>query len=248
MGTGWRIAAVALSAALHAGLGLAAWTLAPTAEQTRATAPSGSVEVGLVYRETPAPRAPAAVGPAAVPVVRPAPRPAVKASEPAAPVGSPAPDPVPAGGEAAAAVEVEVQGSLAVAAAGEGAGAAREGGPQASGDGSAEGSVASAAAGGAGAGSGGRGEEPDVEGEMRRRLASSAARCYPKAAQRFRAEGTPRVRFCVSEDGQPRDAALVEPSGQPLLDDAALRCVLARAAPFPATTACFTVPIHFFVP
>jgi outer membrane biosynthesis protein TonB len=52
----------------------------------------------------------------------------------------------------------------------------------------------------------------------------------------------------VAEDGGARDEQIVESSGQGLLDEAALHCVIARAAPFPRTASCFTVPIHFFVP
>jgi len=69
--------------------------------------------------------------------------------------------------------------------------------------------------------------------------------CYPRAARKNGIQGTVRLRFCVGEGGQPRDAQVVEESGQTLLDEAALHCVLERAAPYPAIRDCLTVPVRF---
>jgi TonB family protein len=56
------------------------------------------------------------------------------------------------------------------------------------------------------------------------------------------------VRFCVGEDGSPRDARLVESSGVTILDDAALGCTLSKAAPLPRTRLCHSVSVRFRVP
>jgi len=77
------------------------------------------------------------------------------------------------------------------------------------------------------------------------RLADAASVCYPRAAQRRGHEGVARMRFCLDENGAPHQIALVHSSGRPQLD-AAARCAIERAAPFPPLPGqCLTVPIRF---
>jgi TonB family protein len=85
----------------------------------------------------------------------------------------------------------------------------------------------------------------EIAAEIQRRLATAARSCYPRAALRSRAEGVAKIRFCVGDDGLARDASIVVSSGLALLDDAALVCTLARAAPFPSGGGCNSVPIRF---
>ena len=77
------------------------------------------------------------------------------------------------------------------------------------------------------------------------RLADAASVCYPRASQRRGHEGVARMRFCLDENGAPHQIALVHSSGRPQLD-AAARCAIERAAPFPSLPGqCLTVPIRF---
>lgn len=77
------------------------------------------------------------------------------------------------------------------------------------------------------------------------RLAQAATPCYPRSAQRRGREGVAEMRFCVDERGAPSQIALVRSSGFPQLD-AAARCTIDRAAPFPPLpNQCLTVPIRF---
>ena len=77
------------------------------------------------------------------------------------------------------------------------------------------------------------------------RLAEAASPCYPRAAQRRGHEGVAQMRFCLDETGAPHEIALVHSSGRPQLD-AAARCAIERAAPFPPLPGqCLTVPIRF---
>ena len=79
------------------------------------------------------------------------------------------------------------------------------------------------------------------------RLAEAARRCYPAAARRFRQRGTVTLSFCADPTGGVIDAAVKESSGASLLDDSALHCVLAAAAPLPpeAASHCYAVPVRF---
>ncbi len=79
------------------------------------------------------------------------------------------------------------------------------------------------------------------------RLAEAARRCYPAAARRFRQKGTVTLSFCADPAGGVTGAAVKESSGAPLLDDSALNCVLAAAAPLPpeAASHCYAVPVRF---
>ena len=98
---------------------------------------------------------------------------------------------------------------------------------------------------GHGGGATGRGGGPDVTAEISRKLDAVAAGCYPRAATRLRVQGTVRVRFCIDAARKPTHINLVHSSGSLLLDDAAIDCVVPRAAPLPLTTDCLTVPIRF---
>ncbi|MGC4122871.1 MAG: TonB family protein [Myxococcales bacterium] len=246
-----RWLAVGGSLALHAAVAaaLVVWAREPI---RRALLSPGAVEVGVVFTE---PKRSAAPAPASTVreagsverVVRPSPgaslaRPKASNVQPAPGASPPVAEPEPSSHVAAggiptdSAAEAPVGTGVAAEGPGTGVGGA---GPE---------SAGAAGGSGVGSGTGGGGGAPDVDQELRSRLAKSAARCYPRAAQRFRAEGTTRVRFCVGDDGRPRNEEIVESSGQSLLDDAAVRCVIAKAAPFPRTASCFTVPVHFFVP
>jgi TonB family protein len=77
------------------------------------------------------------------------------------------------------------------------------------------------------------------------RLREAARHCYPAAARRFMLRGVAEVRFCATEGGVARDVALVRSSGAPLLDAAAVGCVVRRAEPLPVTSGCYRVPVDF---
>jgi TonB family protein len=81
--------------------------------------------------------------------------------------------------------------------------------------------------------------------EFHRRLASSAKRCYPIAAQRLRLRGEVGLHFCLTGDGREAEAALHGTTGSPILDRAARQCVLAGALPAPGIPGCYDVPIKF---
>lgn len=85
----------------------------------------------------------------------------------------------------------------------------------------------------------------DPTPEIVRRLSAAAEGCYPPAAARFQAEGETRVRFCIDAEGQPQGARILSSSGFEILDDAALNCVLPRAAPLPLTGPCLALPVRF---
>jgi protein TonB len=87
----------------------------------------------------------------------------------------------------------------------------------------------------------------DPTPEIVRRLSIAAEGCYPPAAARFRAEGETRVRFCIDAEGQPQGARVLSSSGFEILDDAALNCVLPRAAPLPRTGPCLALPVRFSI-
>src|SRR5262245_9605825 len=72
---------------------------------------------------------------------------------------------------------------------------------------------------------------PSVLSVLASRLAAAALRCYPAAAVRFRLRGEALLAFCLREDGASRSVSLVRSSGSPLLDRAALECVLPGALP-----------------
>ena len=57
--------------------------------------------------------------------------------------------------------------------------------------------------------------------------------------------GDAQVRFCVDGSGRPTNVSLVKSSGNFALDDAALGCVIPRAAPLPLTDQCLVVPLVF---
>jgi TonB family protein len=97
-----------------------------------------------------------------------------------------------------------------------------------------------AAAGGAGSGA------PPVDlAALHRKLADSARRCYPAAAARFRLQGDVSLTFCVDGSGSIASLALQGSTGAPLLDRAALDCVVQGALPLPVSTGCYQVPVRF---
>ena len=111
----------------------------------------------------------------------------------------------------------------------------------------AEGTASGGATSGPGpAGVGGGGPGPSsLLGELHRRLAEAARRCYPPAAQRFRLQGEVPVHFCLDAQGQATALRLEGSTGSALLDRSALECVVPGAAPLPGLEGCFLVPVHF---
>jgi protein TonB len=82
--------------------------------------------------------------------------------------------------------------------------------------------------------------------EIESRLRAATSGCYPYAAIRANLEGVTKLGFCVGESGMAGRVQIVQSSGAPLLDRAALDCILPAAMPFPpAKHLCVTVPIRF---
>ncbi|MGO8970942.1 MAG: energy transducer TonB [Myxococcaceae bacterium] len=106
---------------------------------------------------------------------------------------------------------------------------------------------AAAASGPAGAGEtlGGGVGTVSLLGELHRRLAEAARRCYPAAARRFRLQGQVPVHFCLDAHGVASALSLEGTTGSPLLDRSALECVVPGASPLPGLEGCFLVPVHF---
>ncbi len=105
---------------------------------------------------------------------------------------------------------------------------------------------------GPGAASGGEGGDgprspgaSSLLGELHRRLAEAARRCYPAAARRFQLQGEVPVHFCLDAHGAATALRLEGSTGSPLLDASALECVVPGAAPLPALPGCFLVPVRF---
>jgi TonB family protein len=82
-------------------------------------------------------------------------------------------------------------------------------------------------------------------GELHRRLAEAAARCYPTAAQRFRLTGEVPLHFCLDAAGVATALSLEGSTGSALLDRSALECVVAGAQPLSGFEGCFLVPVRF---
>jgi periplasmic protein TonB len=114
----------------------------------------------------------------------------------------------------------------------------------------APGEVAAALAvqGPAGAGAAGAGDARgggSLLGELHRRLAEAAVRCYPGPALRLRLQGVVPVRFCLDSRGAASALSLVGTSGSELLDRSALECVVPGAEPLSGLPGCFEVPVRF---
>ena len=82
-------------------------------------------------------------------------------------------------------------------------------------------------------------------GELHRRLAEAAARCYPAAARRFRLQGVVPVHFCLDARGGASALSLQGSTGSALLDRSALECVVPGAQPLDGFEGCFLVPVRF---
>ncbi|MEE4278931.1 MAG: TonB family protein [Halieaceae bacterium] len=68
--------------------------------------------------------------------------------------------------------------------------------------------------------------------EWRRRVESVGNQYYPEASLRYGIYGSLRLLVTVRSDGELEDIRVLEPSGQAVLDEAAIR-ILRLAAPFP---------------
>jgi TonB family protein len=82
-------------------------------------------------------------------------------------------------------------------------------------------------------------------GELHRRLAEAAERCYPNAARRFRLRGEVPLHFCLNAQGAATALSLEGSTGSPLLDRSALECVVPGAQPLSGFEGCFLVPVRF---
>ena len=86
---------------------------------------------------------------------------------------------------------------------------------------------------------------PSVEArlaEIRRRI--EAALVYPPLARWQDQQGDALVRFEIGPDGRARDVRVARSSGEPLLDDAAARAVIA-AGVLPRVYGPLEVPVSF---
>jgi TonB family protein len=77
------------------------------------------------------------------------------------------------------------------------------------------------------------------------RLKRSAQRCSPRRLGHAAEASLARVRFCVDPLGRPETVTLLQSTGDPRLDRAAVECVIPGAAPLPATDSCLVVPLRF---
>jgi periplasmic protein TonB len=87
--------------------------------------------------------------------------------------------------------------------------------------------------------------EASLLGELHRRLADAATRCYPPAARRLRLRGEVPLHFCLDAAGSATALSLEGSTGSALLDRSALECVVPGAAPLPGVVGCFQVPVRF---
>lgn len=115
-----------------------------------------------------------------------------------------------------------------------------------SGSGSGEGAGTGSGDDGRGVGSGKAGAgHGNGSAELLAHLRARTSRCYPRAARKRRTEGVADVAFCIDAAGAPMGIELRRSSGSPVLDDAALDCVIRGAAPLPARDLCVSVPVDF---
>ncbi len=257
---GARIAVgLASSVAVHALVGLGVWALAAEdradsgAVTERAAArrqeplrvalfdaPSGSGPVGVAppstepVRQTPRP-------PPRARMTRAGRRPVIASSAAAEPMMMVLPAVDSGDAQVAASPRSKVEVEDTEAARGVGATGSEDSGASGASGGDGHGHLEGT---GTGPGGGASSGAVDLTG-LQRALARSAERCYPQAARRFRLTGEAKVRFCVDEEGDVSALALKRSSGKPLLDDAALRCVVPGAAPLPAPADCYEVPMRF---
>lgn len=105
---------------------------------------------------------------------------------------------------------------------------------------------------GTGAGTSGAGGSPASEdlharaiATLSSRLSSAARTCYPPAAKRMRLRGEVTLRFCLDGGGRAVSLEVEHGSGSPLLDRAALECVVPRALPVRDAGGCFSLPVRF---
>lgn len=195
------------------------------------TIPVGLREPARVERPVAPPGVDVASGEVALPP--PLPRPARPAE--AAPLVAP---PASAGAEGPAVAEpTSAPASAAVGGGGPGGGDGLQG----------EGPAGPPAAGVVGGEGRAVAVDPSVDVAVHARLQAAASSCVPAVARRLKVVGVSTVRFCLRGGGELEPPTLQATSGQGLLDDAALGCVVQKAWPFPAAASgrCFTVPVRF---
>ncbi|PIR21612.1 MAG: hypothetical protein COV45_02400 [Deltaproteobacteria bacterium CG11_big_fil_rev_8_21_14_0_20_47_16] len=97
----------------------------------------------------------------------------------------------------------------------------------------------------AGTGSGGTpGAGNPVLAEIRRRI--ERAKHYPEQARLMRQEGRVRLRFRIQDNGIPTDITIIQSSGVPTLDSAAMQAV-ERSAPLPLYSGHIQFPLVFTI-
>lgn len=169
----------------------------------------------------------------------------VQARAPVAPAAAPAPEvarktapvvrevsgTVPVVAAAAAEVADEVSGTSHEVSGASGGGGEQPGPPSVGGSGTGSAPV----------------NEVSGTAALHARLQAGAAACYPASLKRFRVSGQSQVSFCVDAGGGLQTPTLLAPSAHPALDEAAVGCVLPRAAPFEAGERgrCFSVAVRF---
>jgi TonB family protein len=148
---------------------------------------------------------------------------------PGAPIHSPRPRPSSSSTEATA-PPTDLRDTDAQTRIGDGVG---HGGSGGSGTSSGDGNGGSGGTGGAG---------NPVLAEIRRRI--DQAKRYPEQARLMHQEGRVGVRFRIHPGGVPTDIHVVQSSGVPILDQAALRAVR-HSAPLPDYSPPIRIPITF---
>ncbi len=80
---------------------------------------------------------------------------------------------------------------------------------------------------------------------LHRRLSEAARTCYPASARRYALRGTVKLAFVLDAAGAELSRNLEGSTGSSALDQAALDCVLPRAAPLPRIPGRFVVEVRF---
>lgn len=84
----------------------------------------------------------------------------------------------------------------------------------------------------------------DILEEIYRRLSRSAKRSYPYKAKRLGIEGKVVVSFRVSQNGKAENIRIKRPSGEEILDSAAIK-IVENGSPYPVINEEIDVPIIF---
>lgn len=91
----------------------------------------------------------------------------------------------------------------------------------------------------------GRPEGDDRIAALHAHLQRRSVGCYPASARRRGIEGEVVVAFRIDPRGLPVELEVVRGSGSPVLDEAAVRCVIEGAAPLPGPRRRLQIRIPF---